>query len=36
LGQHATDQSMQTLTAQASELERQFGFGLVRQLLNDA
>jgi len=33
LCQHATDQGVQTLTAQASELEREFGFGVVRQLL---
>jgi len=33
LGQCATGQGIQTLTAQASELKREFGFALVRQLL---
>ena len=33
LCQHATDQGVQTLSARASELEREFGFGVVRQLL---
>jgi len=33
LCEHATEQGAQTLTAQASELEREFGFGVVRQLL---
>jgi DNA-binding NarL/FixJ family response regulator len=31
--EHAAIQQVQTLTARASELERDFGFGLVRQLL---
>jgi DNA-binding CsgD family transcriptional regulator len=30
---HAAERNMQTLTARASELERDFGFGVVRQLL---
>ncbi len=29
----AAEQRLQTLTARASELERDFGFGVVRQLL---
>ena len=33
LGEHATGQGVQTLSARASELERDFGFGVVRQLL---
>src|SRR5437868_373982 len=33
LCQHATKQGTQTFTARASELEREFGFGVVRQLL---
>ena len=28
---HATDQGVQTLTVRASELERDFGFGVVRK-----
>jgi DNA-binding CsgD family transcriptional regulator len=31
--QRAAEQGVQTLTARASELERDFGFGMVRQLL---
>jgi AAA ATPase domain len=31
--EQATAQGVQTLTARASELERDFGFGVVRQLL---
>jgi DNA-binding CsgD family transcriptional regulator/tetratricopeptide (TPR) repeat protein len=31
--EHAAEHEMQTLTARASELERDFGFGVVRQLL---
>ena len=33
LGEHAAGQGVQTLSARASELERDFGFGVVRQLL---
>ncbi|MGH3847257.1 MAG: ATP-binding protein, partial [Pseudonocardiaceae bacterium] len=33
LCEHAAGQGVQTLTARASELERDFGFGVVRQLL---
>jgi GTPase SAR1 family protein len=33
LCQHAEGQGVQMLTARASELERDFGFGVVRQLL---
>ena len=33
LGEHAAGQGVQTLGARASELERDFGFGVVRQLL---
>jgi predicted ATPase len=33
LCEHATEQRLQLLTARGSELERDFGFGLVRQLL---
>jgi predicted ATPase len=33
LCEHATAEGMQTLTARASELEHEFGFGMARQLL---
>jgi tetratricopeptide (TPR) repeat protein len=33
LCEHATEQGLQIMTARASELERDFGFGVVRQLL---
>ncbi|MGH3781111.1 MAG: ATP-binding protein [Pseudonocardiaceae bacterium] len=33
LCEHAAEHGVQALTAQASELERDFGFGVVRQLL---
>jgi DNA-binding NarL/FixJ family response regulator len=33
LCEHAAEQRLQTLTARGSELERDFGFGVVRQLL---
>jgi predicted ATPase len=33
LCEHAAEQGLQILTARASELERDFGFGVVRQLL---
>ena len=33
LGEHAAGQGVQKLSARASELERDFGFGVVRQLL---
>jgi predicted ATPase len=34
VSEHAAVQKVQMLTARASELERDFGFGVVRQLLD--